>query len=75
MSCNFFQQKLLLLELGEISGGIFYSALTNWSLDMKRQNGRDRFQKTERATSARSKMYPQEIWQYQYYNNSVTEFA
>ncbi len=74
MSCNFFQQKLLLLELGEIGGGIFYSALSDWSSDMKRQNGRDRFQKTERATCASQKCI-QEISQYYYYNNSVTEFA
>lgn len=55
MSCNIFQQKLLLLELGEIGVGIFYSALTDWLSDMKRQNRRDRFQKTERATCASQK--------------------
>jgi hypothetical protein len=32
-----------------------YSALTDWSSDMKRCNGRDRFQKTERETCASQK--------------------
>jgi hypothetical protein len=51
----FFSRNYYFWEFGEIGGGIMYSALTDWSSDMKRYNGRDRFQKTERATCASQK--------------------